>query len=123
MRHGDKTKKVGRDAEHRRSLRRNMTRQLIREESLKTTEAKAEFIQPFVEKLVTRAEEDSVHNRREVQKKLGTTDETPEAIKKLFEELGPRFADRPGGYTRILKLDRRRGDGASRVLIEFVGEE
>lgn len=120
MKHGKKTKKVGRGPEHRRALKRNMARQLILEERLKTTGAKARFIQPFVEKLVTRAEEDTVHNRRQVRGKLGNARNTKEALNKLFEELGPRFADRPGGYTRILKLNRRRGDGAPRVLIEFV---
>jgi large subunit ribosomal protein L17 len=123
VRHGDKTKKVGRGPEHRRSLKRNLSRISCREEQVKTTEAKADFVQPFVEKLVTRAAEDSVHNRRQAQNKLGASSDTDEAVRKLFEELGPRFDDRPGGYTRILKLDRRKGDGASRVLIEFVEEE
>lgn len=120
MKHQKKEKKLGRNSEHRQAMKENMARQLIREERLKTTEAKAKFIQPYVEKLVTRAGEDTVHNRREARKKIGTAGDTDQTIKKLFEELGPRFNDRPGGYTRILTLDRRRGDGAQRALIEFV---
>ncbi|MFB6226761.1 MAG: 50S ribosomal protein L17 [bacterium] len=120
MKHQKKEKKLGRNSEHRQAMKQNMARQMLQEEQLKTTKAKAKFIQPFVEKLVTRAAEDTVHNRREVRKKIGTAGDTDETIKKLFEDLGPRFEDRPGGYTRILQLDRRRGDGAQRALIEFV---
>lgn len=118
--HQKKGKKIGRDPSHRKSTRRNLARQLILEEKIKTTKAKAKFVQPFVEKLVTRAGEDTVHNRREARKKLGSGESVDEALKKLFETLGPRYSDRPGGYTRILEMDRRRGDGAQRALIALV---
>lgn len=116
MIHGKKDRKLNRSAPHRRALLRNMSRELILNERIKTTQAKAKHLQPYVEKLVTRAEEDTVHNRRQARRKV----EDDDAIAKLFEELGPRFEDRPGGYTRILKLDRRKGDGSQRALIEFV---
>jgi len=93
-----------------------MSRELILNGRIKTTLGKARSLRPYVEKLVTRAEEDTVHNRRQARKKV----ESDEALKELFEELGPRFKNRPGGYTRILKLGRRKGDGAERALIEFV---
>lgn len=120
MIHGKKGRKLGRDADHRRSLLSNMARQLIREERIKTTLAKAKELQPFVEKLVTRAARDTVHNRRQVRRTLRQGGDLDEAVAKLFESLGPRFEDRPGGYTRILRLDRRDGDNAQRALIEFV---
>ncbi len=120
MIHKKKGRKLGRDESHRTSTKRNLGCQLILEERLKTTQAKAKFIQPFVEKLVTRAGEDTVHNRREVRKKLGNVGNIHEVITKLFEDIAPRFEDRPGGYTRILDMDRRRGDGAQQSLIEFV---
>jgi large subunit ribosomal protein L17 len=120
MIHQKDEKKLGRNASHRKAMKRNLASQLILEERLKTTQAKAKFIQPFVEKLITRAGDDTVHNRREARKKLGNADNVDEVINTLFEDIGPRFEDRPGGYTRILDMDRRRGDGAQRSLIEFV---
>lgn len=120
MKHGQKGRKLGRSAEHRRALLSNMSRQLILEERLKTTLAKAKELQPFVEKLVTRAGEDTVHNRRQVRRKLRNGGDLDDAVNRLFEDIGPRFEDRPGGYTRILRLDNRQGDNAQRALIEFV---
>lgn len=111
-----KGKKLNRDAPHRKALLKNLSCALIDNERIQTTQAKAKFVQPYVEKLVTLAEEDSVHKRRQARKKLGSK----QAVVKLFEDLGPRFAERRGGYTRILKLGRRRGDGAQEALIEFV---
>ncbi len=116
MIHKNKTKKLGRDAASRKQLKRNLAKSLVRHERITTTQAKAKLVQPFIEKLITRAEDDTVANRRVVRSRLGGDEET----KRLFEEISPRFFDRPGGYTRILKLNRRRGDGAQRVLIEFV---
>ncbi len=116
MRHQKKGRKLNRDSSHRRATLRQLACNLIAEEQVKTTVSKAKELQPFVEKIITRGEEDTVHNRRQVNKKMVDK----EAVKKVFEELGPRFADRPGGYTRIIKLDRRKGDGAPRALIEFV---
>lgn len=116
MRHSKKGRKLNRDAEHRKADLRQLSSSLIKQERIKTTEAKAKEMQPYVEQLITRAEEDTVHNRREVKKKVNGE----AAVKKLFEDVGPRFTDRPGGYTRIVKLDRRKGDGALRVMIELV---
>lgn len=116
MRHANKKKKMNRDSAHRRALASNMARNLIEKEKITTTLAKARFLRPYIEKLVTRAAEDTVHNRREVKKKLKDRN----LVNRLFEDIGPRFADRPGGYTRIIKLDRRVGDGAEKAIIEFV---
>jgi large subunit ribosomal protein L17 len=112
--------KLNLNASQRKALKRNLASQLILEERLKTTQAKAKFVQPFVEKLITRAGDDTVHNRREVRKKLGNAENIDDVINTLFEDVAPRFVDRPGGYTRILDMDRRKGDGAQRSLIEFV---
>lgn len=116
MIHQKNGSKLNRSSSHRRALLKNMSRELIIHGRIKTTLGKARLLQPYVEKLVTRAEEDSVHNRRQARRKV----ESDQAINHLFEELGPRFKNRPGGYTRILKLGRRKGDGAERALIEFV---
>ncbi|MGM0381406.1 MAG: 50S ribosomal protein L17 [bacterium] len=116
MRHAKKEAKLNRDPTHRKATVKNLIRALVKEERIKTTLAKAKAIRPKVEKLITRAAEDTVHNRREVKKKI----RDDELVKKMFEDIGPRFADRPGGYTRILKLDRRKNDNAQRALIEFV---
>lgn len=117
MRHRVATKKLGRTASHRTAMRRNMASSIIEHERVTTTTVKAKAIRPFVEKLVTLAKEDSVHNRRRAFALL----RNKEAVSKLFETLGPRFASRQGGYTRILKLSKPRlGDAAERSLIEFV---
>ncbi len=116
MRHGKKEKKLNRDPAHRKATIANLLRAIVKEEQIKTTLAKARAIRPVAEKLVTRAGEDTVHNRREVKKKL----RDDELVKKMFEDIGPRFTERPGGYTRILKLHRRKNDNAQMALIEFV---
>lgn len=119
MIHKDKTTKLGANSEAREHLKRNLACSLIKHGRIRTTITKAKFVQPFVEKLITRAENDTVANRREICSRLGGDD----ATRKLFEEIAPRFFDRPGGYTRILKLNRRKGDGAEQALIEFVERE
>lgn len=116
MRHGKKNKKLNRNHEHREATIKNLLQALVKSEQIKTTLAKARAIRPRIEKLVTRAGEDTVHNRREVKKKI----RDDELVKKMFEDIGPRFVDRPGGYTRILKLHRRKNDNAQMALIEFV---
>ncbi len=117
MRHRVATKKLGRTASHRRAMRRNMASSIIEHERVTTTTVKAKAIRPFVEKLVTLAKVDSVHNRRHAFALL----RSKEAVLKLFETLGPRFNERPGGYTRILKLSKPRlGDGGERSLFEVV---
>ncbi len=116
MRHRKKGRKLNRTAAHRKATMKQLGSNLIRDERLITTVAKAKELRPFIEKIVTRAGEDTVHNRRQAKKKLNSDP----AVKKLFEEIGPRFVERSGGYTRILKLDERKGDGTTRALIEFV---
>jgi len=96
-----------------------MVTSLIRHEKIKTTAAKAKEIRRTAEKLVTRAKMDSVHNRRIAAKALYGKD----ALNKLFVEVGPRFIDRPGGYTRIMKMGHRSGDAAEMVILEFLRNE
>src|SRR6056297_498678 len=116
MKHKIGFNRLGRKASHRKSLHRNMTTSLFRYERIKTTKAKALAIRRTAEKMITRAKEDSVHNRRIVNKDI----KDKEVLAKLFTELGPRFKERPGGYTRILKLGYRQGDAAEMVLLELV---
>lgn len=117
MRHRVAGYKLGRTASHRTAMRRNMASSIIEHERITTTVIKAKAIRPFVEKLVTLSKEDTVHHRRRAFALLRQKD----AVSKLFETLGPRFKDRPGGYTRILKLSKPRlGDASERAIIEFV---
>ncbi|MDP8236977.1 MAG: 50S ribosomal protein L17 [Candidatus Erginobacter occultus] len=120
MRHRKKTVKLNRTSSHRRAMLANMVSSLIKEEAIVTTRAKAKAAQPLAEKMVTRARSGSLAARRRAISIL--RDET--AVKKLFDEIGPRFTDRPGGYTRILKMARpRRGDGAELARLAFLDEE
>lgn len=108
--------RLNRRAGHRRAMIKNMVTSLFTYERITTTKAKALEIRRFAEKMVTRAKVDSVHNRREVAKTITQDD----VLKKLFTVLGPRFQNRAGGYTRILKLGQRFGDAAEMVILEFV---
>ena len=117
MRHRKAGRQLRRTSEQRLALLRNLASSLIEHGAIETTEAKAKELQPFVEKLVTKAKAGTLHKRR-----LAARHVHQRAIgDKLFQELGPRFAARPGGYTRILKIGARRGDGAEMARIEFVG--
>ncbi len=116
MRHGVGYKKLGRTTAHRRAMFRNMLASLVVHGRIQTTLAKAKALRPVAEKLVTRSREDSVHARRLVRRWLPNRDH----VKKLFDEIAPRYADRPGGYLRITKLGPRRGDAAELAVIEFV---
>ena len=116
MRHGVGYKKLGRTTAHRRAMFRNMLASLVEHGRIRTTLAKAKALRPVAEKLVTRSREDSVHARRLVRRWLPNRDH----VKKLFDEIAPRYADRPGGYLRITKLGPRRGDAAELAVIEFV---
>ncbi|MFQ5942943.1 MAG: 50S ribosomal protein L17 [Anaerolineales bacterium] len=122
MRHRVDGKRLGRSTGHRNALRRNLISDLFRHERIRTTKAKAASVRGASEKLITMAklvdEEDQVHARRMAAKRLGD----PEIVMKLFDEIAPRYIDRPGGYTRILKLGPRKGDGAEMVLLELVEE-
>ena len=111
---------LGRHPAHLKAMLRNMVTSLVKHERIKTTTAKAKVLQPVAEKLVTKAKTDSVHNRRMVSSYV----REEVAVKKLFLVLGPRYRERQGGYTRIMKLaDRRRGDGADMAIIEYIDRE
>jgi large subunit ribosomal protein L17 len=107
---------LGRRSAHRKALHRNMVISLFRHERIKTTKAKAKEIRKTAEKLVTRAKVDSVHNRRIAARRI----HDKAVLAKLFTDLGPRYQSRPGGYTRILKLGYREGDGSEVVILELV---
>ena len=117
MRHQKTRNKLSRSASHRKSLFMNLSRQVIDHERIKTTEAKAKAVKPEVEKLITLAKRGDLHARRQALSALGQDKFT---VHKLFEEVAPRYAERPGGYTRILKLGPRRSDSTEMVLLELV---
>ena len=116
MNHRTGFNRLSRPTAHRRAMTRNMVTSLFRYERITTTQAKAKEVRKAAEKLITRAKIDSVHNRRTAAKFIA--DER--ILNKLFTEIGPRMKDRPGGYTRILKLGFRQGDAAETVLFELV---
>ncbi len=116
MRHRKKGKKIGRTSAHRKRTLQALSNALIENKRITTTVAKAKALRPFVEPLITRAKEDTQHNRREVFRHLQSND----AIEELFGEVSERVGDRPGGYTRIIKLGQRSGDGAELAMIELV---
>ena len=117
MRHQKTRHKLSRSASHRRSLLRNLAKEVIDHERIKTTEAKAKAVKPEVEKLITLAKRGDLHARREALSALG---QDKFVVYKLFEEIAPRYADRDGGYTRILKLGPRRSDATEMVFLELV---
>lgn len=116
MRHGVKLNHLGRTKEHRKALLSNLACQLIQHKRIITTLAKARALRQFVEPLLTRAKTDTMHNRRLVFSHL----QHKEAVKELFDVIGEKIAQRPGGYTRIIKLGTRPGDAAEQALIELV---
>lgn len=128
MRHNVSGYKLGRSKGHRNAMRRNLATELLRHERIRTTKAKAQSIRGYVDKLITSAKHgnsasegspsSSVHARRMAAAKIGD----PEIVQKLFDDIALRFEDRSGGYTRMIKLGRRRGDGAEIVLLELVEE-
>ena len=117
MRHRKKRNKLSRDAAHREALLSNLSKQLIEHERIKTSQAKAKAVKPEVEKLITLAKGGSLHARRQA---LSTLGQDRFLVHKLFEEIGPRYAERPGGYTRIVKLGPRRSDSTEMVFLELV---
>ena len=117
MRHAKARGKLSRDSAHRRALLKNLCKEVIEHERIKTTEAKAKAVKPEVEKLITLAKRGDLHARRQALSALG---QDKFAVYKLFEEIAPRYAERPGGYTRILKLGPRRSDSTEMVLLELV---
>jgi large subunit ribosomal protein L17 len=117
MRHQKKRHKLGRDAAHRKALLANLSKELIEHERIETTEAKAKAVKPEVEKLITLARRGDLHARRQALSALG---QDKFAVYKLFEEIAPRYTERPGGYTRILKLGPRKSDSTEMALLELV---
>ena len=111
-----KGKRLGKSPSHQRKILSNLAASLIMEERLTTTSAKAKMLRPYVEKIVTKARRGDLHARRNVLAKIQNT----EVVTKLFDDIGPRYEDRAGGYTRIVKVGPRRGDGTEMALIEFV---
>lgn len=116
MRHGKKINHLGRKTAHRKSMLANMACSLIEHKRINTTVAKAKALKQFVEPLVTKSKEDTTHNRRLVMTKLRSKD----SVAELFRDVAPKVGDRPGGYTRIIKLGNRLGDNADMALIELV---
>ena len=118
MRHRTKGRQLSRTSSHRRALLNNMATSLFEHGRVITTEAKAKELRPFAEKLITLARRGDLHARRLVERKI----KDRETLSRLFSEIGPRFAARPGGYTRILKMGHREGDGADIARIELLSE-
>ncbi|KPQ11129.1 MAG: LSU ribosomal protein L17 RplQ [Saliniramus fredricksonii] len=119
MRHGFKGRRFNRTSEHRKAMFANMSTALIKHEQIITTLPKAKDLRPFVEKLVTLAKRGDLHARRQAMSKV--RDEV--MVRKLFDVLGPRYAERPGGYIRVLKAGFRYGDNAPLAVIEFVDRD
>jgi large subunit ribosomal protein L17 len=119
MRHRIDHRKLGRTTEHRIAMLRNQAISLFKHDRVKTTLEKAKELRRFAEKLITLAKKDTLHARRIAARDV----HDPDVLKKLFATLGPLYASRPGGYTRIVKLGWRKGDGAEVALIELVGRE
>ncbi|HEU4524542.1 MAG TPA: 50S ribosomal protein L17 [Gemmatimonadales bacterium] len=118
MRHRAKGRQLSRTSSHKRALLNNMAASLFTHGRVVTTEAKAKELRPFAEKLITLARRGDLHARRLVERRIKDRD----TLGKLFSEIGPRFAARPGGYTRILKMGHRPGDGADIARIELLSE-
>lgn len=116
MRHGKKFNHLGRTSAHRKAMLANMASSLIMHKRINTTVAKAKALRKYVEPLITKGKEDTTHNRRVVFSYLQNKD----AVTELFREISQKVADRPGGYTRIIKTGRRLGDGAEMAMIELV---
>ena len=117
MRHQKQRNKLSRDSAHRRALLRNLCREVIEHERITTSQAKAKAVKPKVEKLITLAKRGDMHARRQALAELG---QDKFLVHKLFEEVAPRYAERPGGYTRIVKLGPRRSDSTEMVFLELV---
>jgi large subunit ribosomal protein L17 len=111
-----KGRRFGGDAAHQKAMMANMVASLIAAEAIVTTEAKAKAVRPIAEKIITKAKKGGIHNHRQVVAYL----RDKEMASKLFDEIGPRYTDRPGGYLRILKLGPRQGDNAPMARVELV---
>jgi len=116
MRHARTGKKLGRDASHRKALYSNLTCSLIEHGRIRTTEAKAKAVKPFAEQMITLGRRGDLHARRQALSVL----RSQEAVHKLFAEIGPAFKERPGGYSRIVRIGPRQGDAAEMAYLELV---
>jgi large subunit ribosomal protein L17 len=119
MRHARSGKKLGRDSAHRKALYSNLAGALIEHGRIQTTDAKARAVKPFAEKMITLGKRGDLHARRQALAALRSND----VVHRLFADVAPRFSDRPGGYTRIVKLGPRAGDAANMVYLELVDYE
>jgi large subunit ribosomal protein L17 len=117
MRHQKTRNKLSRSAAHRKSLLMNLSKEVLEHERIKTTEAKAKAVKPELEKLITLGKRGDLHARRQA---LSALSQDKFAVYRLFDEIAPRYVDRPGGYTRILKLGPRRSDSTEMVFLELV---
>jgi large subunit ribosomal protein L17 len=136
MRHRKATRKLARPRNQRRALIKGLVRSLLTQEKIRTTLDRAKAAEMLAEKLITSAKQDTVHARRQVRRHIAVQDrlaggagrekrlsQNEELVKKIFTEIAPRMKDRQGGYTRLTRVDRRRGDGATMAVLELVGEE
>lgn len=117
MNHHNKNRKFNRDRNQRKALLYALANNLITKEKIKTTEAKAKELRPFIERIITKSKIDTVSSRRFVDSKLFNN---KKAVEKLFNKIGPKYKEVAGGYTRIIKLNPRKSDGALMAYIEFV---
>jgi len=117
MKHGNNTRKFGRRKGQRDALMASLAEAIIANERIQTTEAKAKSLRPYVEKIITKAKTDSVQNRRLIAARLKNR---KDSVRKLFDDIAPRYTDRNGGYTRVLKLPARESDAAPMAIIELV---
>ena len=108
--------RFGGDAAHQKAIMSNLAQELFWDEKVTTTIAKAKMLRPYAEKIITRARKGTLHARRVILKDIGDT----EVVTKLFDEVAPRYKERPGGYTRIVRIGPRRGDGAEMAIVELV---
>jgi len=108
--------RLGGSASHQKAILSNLAQELFWDERVTTTVAKAKMLRPYAEKMITKARRGSLHDRRMILKAIEDT----EVVTRLFDEVAPRYAERPGGYTRILRLGPRRGDGAEMAIVELV---
>ena len=122
MRHRHGYRKLGRDSEHRAALLKNLACDLIEHEKINTTVPKAKELRRYIEKIITKAKNADFNTHRAIYSKLGSNERAKAATKKVIEEIAPKFANRNGGYTRIIKTVFRKGDGAEMCIIEFVSE-
>ena len=116
MRHHNSVRKLSRETGQRRALLRSLAESLVVHGKIKTTEAKAKELRPFIEKLVTKGKDDTLASRRVLISRLGS----PEVVKKMIDDFSKKYKERNGGYTRIVKLGQRGGDASPMALIEFV---